>query len=73
MHSGCSLTQSTYSFIQEAFEGLPCPAWDKTPEETWASGQDTWAIKSSGPGWLCDPGEPGACLSFSSPNCRGNR
>lgn len=23
--------------------------------ETWASGQETWAIGSSGPGWLCDP------------------
>lgn len=57
MHGGCSLTQSTYSFIQEAsLKVSHVSSLGQDPGGDLGSGQDTWAINRSGPGWLCDPG-----------------
>lgn len=56
--------QGAHSFIQEASLKVPhVSSLGQDPvggrdmqSETRASGQDTRAINSSGPGWLCDPG-----------------
>lgn len=61
---GYLLVQRASSFIQGASLKVPhVPSLGQGPRggrdkqsETWASDQETWAINSSHPGWLCDPG-----------------
>lgn len=61
---GYILVQRALSFFQEApLEVLHMPSLGQgsgevrdMQSEIWASGQETWAISSSCPDWLCDSG-----------------